>query len=354
LATAIVSQGGDDTDKQQIQPEPAEGQAAFPAAQLAGAQKSVEAVLTGSLHQPRSQDKTIGVSAAFTGSPSTSPYTPVPDVDRSTAQRTASPIGSQHNAICSDHQVLTLPADDQGHSYSVNGSVYLNGQAQHSEPQHVTGLAPEARRSGLPLQRPTTFSPKQKTTQRKPVTKLLNIFRRPGRSLEADQASRDTLSSIAEPGTAGLFRISATASEVPKQGFKPSHVEIKLDADASLQQNTQPGYQVGSAPQHSLQLCSAEDSEQGLANCKSPSSLQQALSQGVSVSAVRVTEQSQAEQTPLGAGTMSVDNAESAGVQPAVKQEAQGQPTAQTNDRYIMLQLCLPLCEGVSNNSNAL
>jgi len=47
------------------------------------------------------------------------------------------------------------------------------------------------------------------------------------------------------------------------------------------------------------------------------------------------------------------DNAESARVQPAFKQEAQGQP-AQTNDRYIMLQLCLPLGEGVSNNSNAL
>ncbi len=147
-------------------------------------------------HQPRSQDKAIGDSAAFTGFSSTSPHTAVPDVDSSTAQRAASPIGSQHNAICCDHQGLTLPADDQRHSYSVNGSVRLNGQAQQSEPQHVTGLAPEARRSELPLQRPS-FSPKQKITQRK--SKLLDIFRRPGRSPKADQASRGTLSGIAEP-----------------------------------------------------------------------------------------------------------------------------------------------------------
>ena len=227
----------------------------------------------------------------------------------------------------------------------------LNGQAQQSEPQHVTGLAPEARRSELPLQicRPR-FSPKQKITQRK--SKLLDIFRRPGRSPNTDQASRGTLSGIAEPVTAGVFRTSATASEVPKQGFRPSQGEVKLDADASLQQNTQPGYQVSSAPQHSLQLCSGEDSEQGLANCKSPTSLRQGLLQGVSVSAVRVTEQSQAEQTPPGAGIMSSDDSESAGVQPALKQEAQGQPTAQTSDRYIMLQLCLSRI--VPAHSNAL
>jgi len=284
-------------------------------------------------HQPRSED--TGVSAALTGSPSTSPHIAVPDVDSSTAQSAASPTGSRHNAICCDRQVLTLAADGQGHSHSVSGSMCVNGQAEQSEPQHVA--ATEARRSGLPLQRPTTLSTKQKTTQR--VTKLLNIFRRPGRSAEADQGSRGTLSGIAEPDTAGLIRTSA--SEVAKQGFRPSQGGFTLDADASLQQNTQPGCQVGSAPQHSLQLCSAKDSEQGAAKCKSPSSLQHALSQGVSVSAVRVTEQSQAEQTPSGAGTMSVDDSESAGVQPASKQEAQGQPTAQTSDRYIMLQLCL-------------
>lgn len=69
LATAIVSQDGDDTDKQRIQPEPAEGQAAFPAAQLVVAQKSAEAVFIGGLHrshQPRSQDKaTQLLSRAF-------------------------------------------------------------------------------------------------------------------------------------------------------------------------------------------------------------------------------------------------------------------------------------------------
>ncbi len=357
LATAIVSQGGDDTDKQQIQPEPAEGQAAFPAAQLADAQKSAEVLVsTGSLHRshkPRSEDKATGVSAALTGSPSTSPHTAFPDVDSSTAQSAASPVGSRHNAICCDHQVLTLPADGQGHSCSLNGSVCLNGQAQQSEQQHVTGFAaPEAGPSGLPLQRPTTLSAKQKITQRKPVARLLNIFRRTGRSPKADQGSRGTLTSIAEPDTAVLFRTSA--SEVAKQGFRPSKGDVKLDADASLQQNTQPGYQVGSAPQHSLQLCSTEDSEQGLANCKSPTFLQQALSQGVSVSADRVTEKSQPEQTPSGAVIISVDHSESAGVQPASKQEAQGQQTAQTSDRYIMLQSRLSLGEGVSGHSNAL
>ena len=300
---------------------------------LADAQKSAEAVSMHISHQLSSED--TGVSAALTGSPSTSPHTAVPDLDSNTAQSVASPTCSRHNAICCDHQVLTLAADTQGYSHSVSGSMCLNGQAQQSEPQHVTGFAAfEARRSGLPLQRPTTLSAKQKTTQR--ATKLLDIFRRPGRSAEADQGSRG----IAEPDTAGLLRTSA--SEVAKQGFRPSQGEIKLDADATLQQNTQPGHQVGSAPQHSLQLCSAEDSEQGAAKCKSPSSLQHALSQGVSVSAVRVTEQSQAEQTPLGAGIMSVDDSESAGVQPAFKQEAQGQDqTAQTSNRYIMLQLCL-------------
>ncbi len=59
------------------------------------------------------------------------------------------------------------------------------------------------------------------------------------------------LSSIVEPVTAGLFRTSA--SEVPKQGFRASEGEVWLDADASLQQNTQPGYDVGIAPKHSLQ-----------------------------------------------------------------------------------------------------
>ena len=300
---------------------------------LADAQKSAEAVSMHISHQLNSED--TGVSAALTGSPSTSPHTAVPDLDSSTAQSVASPTGSRHNAICRDHQVLTLAADGQGHSHSVSGSMCVDGQAQQSEPQHVA--ATEARRPGLPLQRPTTLSTKQKTTQR--VTKLLNIFRRPGRSAEADQGSRGTLSCIAEPNTAGLIRTSA--SEVAKQGFRPSQGEFKLDADASLQQNTQPGCQVGSAPQHSLQLCSAKDSEQGAAKCKSLSSLQHAPSQGVSVSAVRVTEQSQAEQIPSGAGTMSVDDSESAGVQPASKQEAQAQPTAQASDRYIMLQLCL-------------
>ena len=287
-------------------------------------------------HQPRSED--TGISAALPGYPSTSPHTAVSDADSSTAQSAASPIGSRHNAVFCDHQVLTLPADGQGHSHSVSGSTCMNGQVQQSEPQHVTGFAAtEARRSGLPLQRPTTHSAKQKTTQR--VTKLVNLFRRPGRRAEADQGSRGTLSSIAQPDTAGLVRTSA--SEVAKQGFRPSQGEIKLDADATLQQNTQLGYQVGSAPQDSLQLCSAEDSEPGAANCKSSSVLQQALSQGVSVSAVRVTEKCQPEQIPLGAGTMSAYDSESASVQPASKQEAQGQPTAQTSDRYIMLQLCL-------------
>ncbi|KAL0055509.1 hypothetical protein WJX82_001356 [Trebouxia sp. C0006] len=205
---------------------------------------------------------------------------------------------AEMEAYCKDAPVTTptpyslsvlkedVRADTQGYSHSVSGSMCLNGQAQQSEPQHVTGFAAfEARRSGLPLQRPTTLSAKQKTTQR--ATKLLNIFRRPGRSAEADQGSRG----IAEPDTAGLLRTSA--SEVAKQGFRPSQ-----------------------------------------AKCKSPSSLQHALSQGVSVSAVRVTEQSQAEQTPLGAGIMSVDDSESAGVQPAFKQEAQGQDqTAQTSNR---------------------
>ncbi|DBA96035.1 TPA: hypothetical protein ACH3X1_001536 [Trebouxia sp. C0004] len=189
----------------------------------------------------------------------------------------------------------------------------LNSQAQQSEQQHVTGFAaPGARRSGLPLQRPITLSAKQKTTQRKPVARLLNILRRPGRSLEADQASTGTLSSIAEPDTAGLFRTSA--SEVPKQGFRASKGAVRLNADASLQQNTQPGCQASNAPKYSLQLCSAEDSEQDLANCKSPTSLQQALPQGVSVSADRVSEKSQADQTPPGAGIMSVDDSESAGI----------------------------------------
>ena len=313
----------------------------MPAAHLADAQKSAEVVSAGRMHrshQPRSED--TGVSAALTGSLGTSPHTAVPDVDSSTAQSAASPIGSRHNAICCDHQVLTLAAEGQGHSYSVSRSVCLNGQAQQSEPQHVTGFAAtEARRSGLPLQRPTNLSAKQKITQR--VTKLLNRFRRPGRSAEADQAARGTLSSKAEPVTAGLFRTSA--SEVSKQGFRASKGEVRLDADASLQQKAQPGHQASKAPQNSLQLCSAEDSEQGLAKCKSLTSLQHASSQGVSVSAVRVLEKSQAEQTPPGAGTMSVDSSESAGVQPASKQEAQGQPTAQTSDRYIMLQLCLSL-----------
>ena len=304
-------------------------------------------------HQPRSEDKTTGVSAVLTGSPSTSTHIAVPGVDITTAQSAASPVDSRHNAICCDHQVMTLPADGQGHSYSVNGSVCLNGQAQQSEPQHVTGFAaPAARRSGLPLQRPTTLSSKQKTTQRKPVTKLLNIFRRPGRNPEADQAARGMLSSIVEPVTAGLFRTSA--SEVPKQGFRASEGEVWLDADASLQQNTQPGYDVGIAPKHSLQLCSAEDSEQGLANCKSPSSLQQALSQGVSLSIFTVTEKSQPEHTSPGAAALSVDDSESASVQPASKQEAQGHETAQTSDRYIMPLLCLPRDESVPAHSNAL
>ncbi len=316
---------------------------------LADAQKSAEAVSAGGVHrshQPRSED--TGVSAALTGSPSTSTHIAVPDADNSIAQSAPSPIDSRHNAICCDHQVLTLAADGQGHSHSVSGSMCVNGQAQQSEPQHIA--ATEARRSSLPLQRPTTLSTKQKTTQR--VTKRLNIFRRPGRSTEADQGSRGTLSSIAEPDTAGLVRTSA--SEVAKQGFRPSQGEVKLHADASLQRNTQPGYQVGNAPQHSLQLCSVKDSEQGAGKCKSLSSLQHALSQGVNLSAVRVTEQSQAEQTPPEAGTMLVDNLESANVQPASKQEAQRQPIAQTSDRYIMLQLCLSLGENVSGHSNAL
>ncbi|DBA75917.1 TPA: hypothetical protein ACH3X2_008978 [Trebouxia sp. C0005] len=325
LATGIVSQGGDDTDKQQTQPEPAEGQAALPAAHLADAQKSAEVVSTGSLHRshkPRSEDTATGVSAALTASPSISPHTAVPGLDSITVQSAASPVGSRHNAICSDHQVLTLPADGQGHSCSLNGSLSLNGHAQHLQRQSVTGFAPpEARRSGLLFRRPTTLTAKQKTTQRKPVARLLNIFRRPGRSPKADQGSRGTLTSIAQPDTAALFGTSA--SEAAKQSFRPSKGEVKLDADASLQQNTQPGYQVGSA----------EDSEQGLAKCKSPSSLQQAVSQGVSVSAVRVTEKSQDEETPPGAGTVSPDDSESAGVQPASEQEAQGQPTAQTSDR---------------------
>ncbi len=105
---------------------------------------------------------------------------------------------------------------------------------------------------------------------------------------------------------------------------------------------------------HQSTACSAEDSEQGLANCKSPSSLQQALSQGVSLSIFTVTEKSQPEHTSPGAAALSVDDSESASVQPASKQEAQGHETAQTSDRYIMPLLCLPRDESVPAHSNAL